>query len=235
LKCVTPFHFLLFFINHDPEVAFTMPYKLTYFAVRGRAQALRYMCMDNDIALEEHVVPLDASPIGEWASLKAKCVFGQLPIFHDGAFEIAQSNAILRYVARAHNLYGSDDKEKAVIDMYNDTQEDIRLTYLRLIYQEYDAQKENYIKGIPDKLAPLEKVLVKNNGGKGFFVGSKASFVDYTIFDLLDNLLILAPHCLDTHPHLKAFHGRVAASDKIAKYRQTPAFKTLQINGNGKQ
>jgi glutathione S-transferase len=212
-----------------------MPYKLTYFKVRGRAQALRYMCMDNDIALEEDVVSLDPTPTGQWASMKSKFVFGQLPVLHDGPFELAQSNAILRYVARAHNLYGSDDKEKAVIDMYNDTQEDIRLTYLRLIYQEYDAQKETYIKGIPAKLEPLEKVLAKNNGGTGFFVGSKASFVDYTIFDLLDNLLILSPHCLDTHAHLKAFHGRMAARDKIAKYRQTPAFKTLQINGNGKQ
>jgi len=34
-------------------------------------------------------------------------------------------------------LYGKDDKEAALIDMINDQQEDIRLSYLRLIYQEY--------------------------------------------------------------------------------------------------
>jgi len=172
---------------------------------------------------------------GEWPTLKPKCIFGQLPVLHDGNFEIAQSNAILRHVARKHALYGKDDVEKTWIDMINDTQEDVRLSYLRLIYQQYDTEKENYIKSLPEKLALFEKVLGKNDGGKGFFVGSKASFLDYNIFDLLDNLLLLSPTCLDTFPHLKAFHGRIASHDKIAKYRATEAFKGLQVNGNGKQ
>jgi len=210
-------------------------YKLTYFAVRGRAQALRDMCIDNGIPLEEHVVAVDLSPTAEWGTLKAKCVFGQLPIFHDGNFELAQSNAILRYVARANGLYGKDDQERALIDMINDSQEDLRLTYLRLIYQQYDTEKDNYIKSLPEKLAPFEKVLMKNHGGKGFFVGAKVSFLDYNMFDLLDNLQILSPKCLDTTPHLKAFYGRIAAHEKLAKYRQSAAFKALPINGNGKQ
>ena len=61
------------------------------------------------------------------------------------------------------------------------------------------------------------------------------SFVDYTVFDLLDNHLILAPGCLDQFPKLKAFHGRMAAREKIASYRQTDAFKKMMVNGNGKQ
>jgi len=61
------------------------------------------------------------------------------------------------------------------------------------------------------------------------------SFVDYTVFDLLDNYLILAPDCLDKFPKLKSFHGRMAARDKIASYRQTDSFKKMPVNGNGKQ
>jgi len=210
-------------------------YKLTYFPVRGRAQALRYMCIDHGFTLDEHVVPIDHSPTGEWAKMKCQCIFGQLPKFEDGAFALYQSNAILRYVARAHDMYGKDDKERAVIDMINDSQEDLRLTYLRLIYQQYDAEKDNYIKSLPEKLVPFEKTLTANHGGSGFFVGTKISFLDYNMFDLLDNLLLLAPHCLDTTPHLKGFHGRIAAHDKLAKYRQSAAFKSMQVNGNGKQ
>jgi len=206
-----------------------MPYKLVYFPVRGRAQALRYMCLDNDITLEEQVVS------GDWATLKPKCVFGQLPVLHDGNFEIAQSNAILRHVARKHGLYGKDDTEKTWIDMINDTQEDVRLSYVRLIYQQYDTEKDNYIKSLPEKLAMFEKVLGKNDGGKGFFVGSKVSFLDYNMYDLLDNFTILSPHCLDAFPHLKSFHQRFGSRDKIAKYRQCDAFKNIPINANGKQ
>jgi len=39
-----------------------------------RAQALRYMCIDNGIDLEEQVVPADFSPSGEWAALKPQLV-----------------------------------------------------------------------------------------------------------------------------------------------------------------
>jgi glutathione S-transferase P len=61
------------------------------------------------------------------------------------------------------------------------------------------------------------------------------SFVDYTVFDLLDNLLVLTPTALDTFPKLKAFHGRLAARPKLAAFRATDEFKNMPINGNGKQ
>ena len=34
-------------------------------------------------------------------------------------------------------LYGKNDVEAAQIDMLNDQQEDLRLSYVRLIYQQY--------------------------------------------------------------------------------------------------
>jgi len=195
--------------------------------------ALRYMCLDNGIPLEEQVVVFE-----DWPKVKPTTPFGQLPILYDEknpSFVVAQSNAMLRHVARTHGLYGNDTYEATTIDSINDEQEDIRLTYLRLIYQEYDKEKDNYIKKLPEKLEILEKTLKKNSGGSGFFVGSKASFADYTVFDLLDNLSVLSPGCLDAFPALKGFHGRMAAREKLAKYRQTDGFKTMPINGNGKQ
>jgi len=207
-----------------------MPLKLVYFNVRGRGQALRYICADNGVALEE--VDID---FADWPKVKPTTAFGQLPVLEDGDFKVAQSNAILRYVARKHGLYGKSDKEQTMIDMVNDQQEDVRLTYLRLIYQEYDKEKDNYIKTIPEKLATLEAFLGKNSGGKGFFVGDHASFADYTTFDLLDNLLTLAPHSLDSLPLLKGFHDRFAKREKVAKLRTTDRFKKMPINGNGKQ
>jgi len=204
-------------------------FKLCYFNVRGRAQSLRYMCADNDIPLEEQ-----DTAFADWPKIKPTTVFGQLPVLHDGEFQVAQSNAILRYVSRKHGLYGKTDEEKAKIDMLNDQQEDVRLTYLRLIYQEFE-KKDEYVKTIPEKLATLETFLAKNKGGKGYCVGDHVSFVDYTLFDLLDNLLVLAPTCLDTLPTLKGFHDRFAKRDKLAKFRATERFTKMPINGNGKQ
>ena len=50
------------------------------------------------------------------------------------------------------------------------------------------------------------------------------------MFELLDNILNLAPDRLDECPKLKAFHGRMAAREKIAKYRQTDGFKNMPIS-----
>jgi len=207
-----------------------MAYKFVYFPVRGRGQAFRYMCEDNGIAFEEEIVQG-----ADWPAKKSSTVLGQLPVVFDGDFQIGQSNAILRHVARKHGLYGADEKEATTIDMLNDQQEDYRGHYLLMIYKAYETEKDNFIKGLPDKLAVLEKMLGKNNGGSGYFVGNKPSFVDYTIFDLCDNFIVLSPGCLDGTPLLKAFHGRLAAKDKIAKLRETEAFKNMTINGNGKQ
>jgi len=211
-----------------------MPYKFVYFPLRGRGQSFRYLCTDNDIAFEDEAFPADEK---QWAVRKPKTVLGQLPILFDGDLEIGQSNAILRHVARKHDLYGKDEKEKTLIDMLNDQQEDLRVAYLGVIYApaDYDAKKTEFIKGIPDKLTVFEKMLGKNHGGSGYFVGTKQSFVDYTIFDMLDNLIVLSPGCLDGTPLLKAFHCRIASKDKIAKLRQSEAFKKMFINANGKQ
>lgn len=208
-----------------------MGYTVIYFNVRGRVQALRYMCADNGIKLEEK-----QTPFGDWPALKPTTTFGQLPELVDGNFKLAQSNAILRYVARKHGLYGKNDEERALIDMVNDTQEEIRLTYIKMIYQEYDTQKDNYIATVlPGKLDLLEKYLKTNHGGAGFFVGTNISFVDYNLFDLLDNFVVLSAHCLDKYPLLKGFHERIAAREPIKKFRSTPEFKSMPINGNSKQ
>jgi glutathione S-transferase len=204
--------------------------KLVYFAVRGRSQSLRYLVRDLGIALEEEHVDF-----AKWPSIKPTTPFGQLPVLHDGELQIAQSNAILRYFARKHGLYGENDVEAVTIDALNDTQEDFRLGYLKLIYQQYEAEKENYIKALPEKLAVFETHLKKNHKGEGFFVGKKISFIDYQMYDILDNHLLLAPHSLDAFPALKAFHARIGAPPNIAKYRESDEFKKMPVNGNGKQ
>jgi len=206
-----------------------MSYKLVYFPVRGRSAHIRYLCADNDL-------PLEYEAVGDsWPAIKPTTPLGQLPVFKDGDFELSQSNAIIRYLARKHGLYGNNDREAAIIDMINDQQEDIRVGYLRLIYREYDTGKEAFINGLSGTLAPLEKVLTKNKGGVGFFVGDKISYVDYTVFDILDNLSVLAPGCLDSFPNLKAFHGRIANRPKLAAFRVSENFKNMPINANGKQ
>lgn len=207
-----------------------MSYKLTYFPVRGLGENIRLLCADNGLPLTDVAVQGE-----QWAELKPKCAFGQLPMFHDGDLELVQSYAILRYLARKHGLYGSNDLEATLIDLVTDGQHDFRMKYVKLIYQNYEAGKEDFIKELPAELEKFEKLLKRNNDGNGFFVGNKISFADYAVYDILCSQLVLVPGCLDAFPLLKAFHARIDTRPGIQQYHQSEGYLKRPINGNGKQ
>ncbi|XP_030041881.1 glutathione S-transferase P [Microcaecilia unicolor] len=207
-------------------------YTLQYFHLRGRAQPLRMLLEDQGLSWEDEVVSPETWYQGD---LKKTCAFGQLPALKDGDFILFQSNAILRYLGRAHNLYGKDKQEAALIDMVNDGIEDLRLKYVKLIYQTYDEEKEQYIKNLPNDLQHFECCLSKNNAGKGFIVGDKISFADYSFLDVLLNHLVLAPSCLQDFPLLKAYVERLSARPKIKSFLECDAHKSRPINWNRKQ
>ncbi|XP_028816075.1 glutathione S-transferase P [Denticeps clupeoides] len=206
------------------------PFTITYFAVRGRCGALRIMLSDQGQEWKEIVMNFEDWMKGD---LKATCVFDQLPKFEDGDIVLYQSNAMLRHLGRKFGAYGSNDTQASLIDMMNDGVEDLRLKYLKLIYQEYDTGKEQYIKDLPNHLSKFEAVFAKNKSG--FLVGNKISFADYNLFDLLLNHRVLCSSCLDSFPALKSFVDTMSARPKIKAFLDSDDYKKLPINGNGKQ
>ncbi|KAF7235513.1 Glutathione S-transferase P 1 [Varanus komodoensis] len=173
--------------------------------------------------------------IWQKGDLKKSCVFGQLPRFQDGDFVLFQSNAILRYLARKHGLYGQNPQEAALLDMVNDGVEDLRVKYARLIYHNYEAGKAAYIEALPGELRPFENLLAQNDGGKAFIVGKQISFADYNLLDILHIHLVLAPDCLASFPLLAGYVQRLNAQPLLKAYLESDARKQRPINGNGKQ
>ncbi|XP_020648083.1 glutathione S-transferase P [Pogona vitticeps] len=207
-------------------------YTLVYFPVRGRGEATRLLLADQGQQWTEDVV---TGEIWQKGDLKKSCLFGQLPKFQDGDFVLYQSNAILRHLARNHGLYGENAREATLLDMVNDGVEDMRLKYVRLIYQNYDAGKAEYIEALPGQLRPFETLLAQNDGGKGFIVGKKISFVDYNLLDILHLHLVLAPDCLASFPLLAGYVQRLNNRPQLKAYLESDARKQRPINGNGKQ
>ncbi|XP_056099390.1 glutathione S-transferase P isoform X2 [Rhinichthys klamathensis goyatoka] len=206
------------------------PYTLTYFAVKGRCGALKMMLADYGQQLKENLVTFDDWMKGD---IKASCLFGQLPKFQDGDLVLYQSNTMLRHLGRKHGAYGKNDCEASLIDMMNDSVEDLRLKYIKLIYQEYETGKEAFIKDLANHLKPFEAILAKNKSG--FLVGDQISFADYNLFDLLLNLKVLSSTCLDSFPALKSFVDKTSARPKVKALLESDDFKKMPINGNGKQ
>ncbi|XP_062405768.1 glutathione S-transferase P-like [Sardina pilchardus] len=207
-----------------------MPLVLTYFPVRGRAEAIRLMLQDQKKEYKENPISLEAWMEG---TVKKSCLFGQLPKFEDGDLTLFQTNAIRRYLARQLGVYGKDDKEAALIDMMDESIQDIMNNYVRLIYMEYDTKKESYLKELPSTLARFEKILACNDGG--FLVGKQISLADYFLFLQLLNHQVLSPTALDDFPKLQAYRDKMSARPNIKAYMNSDAFKNRPINGNGKQ
>uniref|UniRef100_A0A8D2E0M0 Glutathione S-transferase n=1 Tax=Sciurus vulgaris TaxID=55149 RepID=A0A8D2E0M0_SCIVU len=162
-------------------------------------------------------------------------VYGQLPKFQDGDLTLYQSNAILRHLGRSLGLYGKDQREAALVDMVNDGVEDLRCKYATLIYTNYEAGKEDYVKALPGHLKPFENLLSQNQGGKAFIMGDQISFADYNLLDLLLIHQVLAPSCLDAFPLLSAYVARLSARPKLKAFLASPDHVNRPINGNGKQ
>nr|KAF6324579.1 glutathione S-transferase pi 1 [Myotis myotis] len=128
------------------------PYTIVYFPVRGRCEATRMLLADQGQSWKEEVVTKETWLQG---TLKASCLYGQLPKFQDGDLTLYQSNAILRHLGRSLGLYGKDQREAALVDVVNDGVEDLRCKYATLIYTNYEAGKEDYVKELCLDSLPL--------------------------------------------------------------------------------
>ncbi|XP_029430188.1 glutathione S-transferase P 1-like isoform X2 [Rhinatrema bivittatum] len=212
-----------------PPPAITMPgYVITYFPLRGRAEAIRLLLADQGAEWQEEVVSEQKWKAGE-VDLKKAVAFGQLPQFQDGDFVLYQSNAILRYLGRKYGLYGNDDKEAALIDMVNDGVEDLRKKYAGLVVQHYESDQQKYINELPGHLGPFERLLSQNPKGCGFVVGNKISYADFSLLHVLQNHLHLAPDCLKAFPLLSAYVERISSRPKLKVYLESEARKNRPI------
>nr|KAF6324580.1 glutathione S-transferase pi 1 [Myotis myotis] len=135
----------------------------------------------------------------------------------------------------APGLYGKDQREAALVDVVNDGVEDLRCKYATLIYTNYEAGKEDYVKELPGRLKPFETLLSQNQGGQAFIVGNQISYADYNLLDLLLIHQVLAPSCLDSLPLLSAYVSRLSARPKLKAFLASPEHVNRPINGNGKQ
>ncbi|KAK0404810.1 hypothetical protein QR680_017642 [Steinernema hermaphroditum] len=211
-----------------------MVYELVYIDIRGLAEMMRLLLADQGIAFTEERI----GDLEKWKQMKAGFAFGQVPCLKEGDKALVQTGAIMRHLARKHNLYGKTEEEQTYADMFFECIRDIHVKYVTLIYYEYDVEgkKEKYIgEDLPQFLGQLEKLFVSHQNGEKFVLGETLSFVDYALFEELDIHLILDPHALDKFPALKAFHGRFGARPSLKEYLEKRKAANVKVNGNGKQ
>ena len=106
----------------------TAPMTLYYWKIKARSYAAMAVAQAGGL----NVVHTDDPNLAE---LKPSLPFGQLPYLVDGDVKVAQSLAIVRYLARKGGLQGDDDKGFAFSEMLIQEMEDIFTLLARANYE----------------------------------------------------------------------------------------------------
>ncbi|KAM8782735.1 glutathione S-transferase Mu 1-like isoform 1-T1 [Rhynchonycteris naso] len=217
-----------------------MAMTLGYWDVRGLAHAIRLLLEYTDSKYEEKKYTLGDAPDydrSQWLSEKFKLGldFPNLPYLFDGAQKVTQSNAILRYIARKHNLCGETEEEKIRMDILENEIMDVRMYNIRICYSpDFEKLKPEFLNVLPDKMKQFSQFL----GKRSWFAGDKLTYVDFLAYDLLDVLRLFEPKCLDAFPNLKDFMVRFEGLKKISAYMKssrflrTPVYSKMAMWGN---
>ncbi|KAH3876559.1 glutathione S-transferase Mu 4-like [Dreissena polymorpha] len=208
---------------------------LGYWKIRGLAAPIRLLLTYAGEEFEDVQYESGDGPEfsrAAWLDVKPSFAdtfsFPNLPYYIDGDVKITQSNAILRTIARKHNLDGESVQEKAEVDMMLDQAMDLRNGVVRLCYNpDYEKLKDDYFKNIQGSLQLFEKRL----NGRNWFGGNKVTVADFPMYELLDQHIRMKSDSLDPYPRLRDFLVRFAQLPKVKEYLAKDSVKNLLING----
>jgi glutathione S-transferase len=196
-------------------------YKLTYFNGRGRAELSRLVFAAAGVQYQD--VRLE---MGQWAALKPTMPFGKVPTLEFDGITLCQSKAIARYLARKYDLAGKTELEQARADMLVDCMADAGAPILNpsIVLSSNEEQKAAIKKKYRDEQLPgflsmLEKLLIANKGGDGFFVGDELTWADLGFLDLIGVLTMAEGDSqIADYPKLSGLRQRVENIPSIADW-----------------
>jgi len=206
--------------------------ELGYWDIRGLAQPIRFLLeyvgtdfTDTQFSLKGEKPNFVRS---EWLDVKFTkgLDFPNLPYYIEGSVKLTQTHAIMRYIARKHDLLGKTEEEQYRVDLVTEQCMDFRNAWVTLCYRTFDQGKDEYLASLPAKLKAFEEFL----GNHPFFAGANITFVDFHMYELLIQHNKFAPEVIQKYPKLIAFTKRFEELPKIKDYMESPRFTNLPFN-----
>ncbi|WP_202419847.1 glutathione S-transferase [Pseudoduganella guangdongensis] len=218
------------------------PYQLYYWpTIQGRGEFVR-------LALEEAGVPyVDvARGKGGMKAMHAVIAGGSEgfaafapPVLRAGGLLVGQTANILMFLGARHKLapraeagrLWCNQLQLTIADMVGEAHDTHHPISVNQYYEEQAREararaRDFAVERIPRFLDYFESVLQANPGRGGWMVGSRLSYVDLSLFQLLDGLRYAFPKVMAAYqgrwPGLARLAGRVAARPRIAAYLASP-------------
>lgn len=193
--------------------------------IRGLAAPIRFLLRHAGVQFEEKVYKRDPPPSSYWKELldnklNLDADFPNLPCYIDSDIKLTQSQVILRYIARKHNLAGQNEMEKLRADLLATQVHDYDLDFARNISHnpDYLAKTNEYLSNIVDRLKALSDFL----GDAKFVVGDAVTYADFVLYEFLETQVHFKPDILGDFPRLKRYVERISALDAVNGYFSSP-------------
>ncbi|KAG0093953.1 hypothetical protein BGZ93_004478 [Podila epicladia] len=216
-------------------VATGSTYKILYFALHGRGELTRTLIIQGGDKYEE--LPVD------WAVQKELTPFNCLPVVYETAasgetLELAESQAIERYLARKYHLLGANAWEEHLVNRYfNSTDTAQNFFGTSVLNVQGDARVEaanTYYKETLSKWIRLHEEHLKQNGSNGHYVGNGLTLADYKTALLVDRLLLLHPKGAEAvplselaTPNIWKVREAVHSQKHIAQWKKSERYQEL--------
>jgi len=203
-----------------------------YWDIRGLAQPIRFLLEytgtefnDTQYMCKGEAPNWDRS---QWLDVKFTkgLDFPNLPYYIDGDVKLTQTHAIMRHLARKHNLCGTTDAERDRCDMMTEQCMDFRNGWVRLCYGTWEKAKDGYVASLPATLKSFDDFL----GDNPWFAGKNLTFVDFHMYELLFQHTKFVPEIVANCKNLTAFLKRFEELPQIKSYLESPRYVNLPMN-----
>ncbi|KAH6934279.1 hypothetical protein HPB50_022859 [Hyalomma asiaticum] len=207
---------------------------LGYWDLRCLGQPIRNLLVYKGIDFVDKRYKFGPAPdydCGEW--LREKYTLGlrfpNLPYYIDEDVRLTQSLAILRYLARKHDLAAKDDKEMVELDVLEQQARDLVLIlgYAARPQPRYKEGLKSYAENIKDMLEPWSRYLTSRK----WALGDRLTYVDFILYEGLDWHREFKPEALAKYPPLVEYLGRFEELPNLKEYFASDNYKKWPITG----
>lgn len=184
---------------------------LYYFAGRGLADQVRWMLAAAEISFTQKIID-KKSKIVKMA--ERQLPFGQLPLLQIDGFELVQSQAIVRFIAKKANLLGSCQDDEIRCDMIAEAVRDLVQLATAAPFQRLKGEDTGtaHIALMKEKWSVMgvrfEEILNANN--KEYMVGTSLTYADILVVHIMTWFVEeCGPEIMETMPLLVTLQHKV--------------------------